>query len=176
MATIRAYKLAEELGIDRHEFVDKAAAVGVEVKSAMASLDDDQVSLLRDKLGRGEGSGRRMEERRVESKRGTTVLRRRKRAQPEPEPEPESVVLDAPIDGEPIGAAEEEAAMRRGLADARAYEIASINEAIGDNPNYVKLQALQALESISKDPAAKVYFLNSDSPNPLPLMHIGEDK
>ena len=111
MATIRAYKLAEELGIDRHEFVDKAAAVGVEVKSAMASLDDDQVSLLRDKLGRGEGSGRRMEERRVESKRGTTVLRRRKRAQPEPEPEPEpeSVVLDAPIDGEPIGAAEEEA-------------------------------------------------------------------
>lgn len=74
------------------------------------------------------------------------------------------------------GAAEEEAAMRRVLADARAYEIASINEAIGDNPNYVKLQALQALESISKDPAAKVYFLNSDSPNPLPLMHIGDDK
>ena len=74
------------------------------------------------------------------------------------------------------GAAEEEAAMRRVLADARAYEIASINKAIGDNPNYVKLQALQALESISKDPAAKVYFLNSDSPTPLPLMHLGEDK
>ncbi|MCH2187170.1 translation initiation factor IF-2 N-terminal domain-containing protein, partial [Myxococcota bacterium] len=107
MATIRAYKLAEELGIDRHEFVDKAAAVGVEVKSAMASLDDDQVSLLRDKLGRGEESGRRMEERRVEGKRGTTVLRRRKRAQPDPEPAPASLALDQPIDGDPVGAVEE---------------------------------------------------------------------
>jgi regulator of protease activity HflC (stomatin/prohibitin superfamily) len=74
------------------------------------------------------------------------------------------------------GAAEEEAAMRRVLADARSYEISSINKAIGDNPNYVKLQALQALEAISKDPAAKVYFLNSDSPMPLPLMHLGDDR
>ena len=65
MATIRAYKLAEELGIDRHEIVDKAAEVGVEIKSAMASLDDAQISLLREKFGRGSGSSRRMEERRV---------------------------------------------------------------------------------------------------------------
>jgi hypothetical protein len=27
---------------------------------------------------------------------------------------------------------------------------------------------------MSKDPAAKLYFLNSDSPNRLPLMHMGE--
>ncbi len=74
------------------------------------------------------------------------------------------------------GAAEEEAAMRRVLADARSYEISSINKAIGDNPNYVKLQALQALEAISKDPASKIYFLNSDSPSPLPLMHLGDEK
>ncbi len=70
-------------------------------------------------------------------------------------------------------AAEEQAAKRRVLADAQSYEIHKINEAIGDNPNYVKLQALEALRAISRDPAAKIYFLNGDSPNPLPLMHMG---
>ena len=71
-------------------------------------------------------------------------------------------------------AAEELAAKRRVLADAQAYEIEKINRAIGSNPNYVKLKALESLQSISKDPAAKLYFINGDSPQPLPLMHIGE--
>ena len=73
-------------------------------------------------------------------------------------------------------AASAEAEKRRLLADARAYEITTINEAIGQNPNYVKLQALEALQAISKDPAAKIYFLNGDSPSPLPLMHLGDTK
>ena len=73
-------------------------------------------------------------------------------------------------------AASAEAEKRRLLADARAYEITTINEAIGKNPNYVKLQALEALQAISKDPAAKIYFLNGDSPSPLPLMHLGDVK
>ena len=51
MANIRAYKLAEELGIDRNEIVEKAAAVGIELKSAMAALDEDQADELRSKLG-----------------------------------------------------------------------------------------------------------------------------
>lgn len=71
-------------------------------------------------------------------------------------------------------AAEEEAAKRRVLADAQAYEIEKINEAIGANPTYIKLKALESLQAISRDPAAKIYFLNGDSPQPLPLMHIGE--
>lgn len=70
-------------------------------------------------------------------------------------------------------AAQEQAAKRRVLADAQAYEIRKINEAVAQNPAYLQLQALEALGSISKDPAAKVYFLNGDSPSPLPLMHIG---
>jgi len=70
-------------------------------------------------------------------------------------------------------AAEEEAAKIRVLADAQAYEIRKINDAVGNSPSYIKLQALEALKSISKDPASKVYFLNGDSPQPLPLMHIG---
>lgn len=72
-------------------------------------------------------------------------------------------------------AAEEQATRQRVLAEARAYEIERLNQAIGNNPSYLKLQALEALQAISKDPAAKVYFLNGDSPTPLPLMHLGED-
>ena len=70
-------------------------------------------------------------------------------------------------------AATEQAAKLRVLADAQAYEIEKINNAIGNNPSYVKLQALEALKAISKDPASKIYFMDGDSPSPLPLMNIG---
>ena len=51
-AKIRAYKLAEELGIERHEFVEKALRIGIELKSAMAALDDERGRRdLREKLG-----------------------------------------------------------------------------------------------------------------------------
>ena len=70
-------------------------------------------------------------------------------------------------------AATEQAEKLRVLADAQAYEIEKINKAIGNNPNYVKLQALEALKAISKDPASKIYFMDGDSPSPLPLMNIG---
>ena len=70
-------------------------------------------------------------------------------------------------------AAEEQALKKRVLADAKAYEIEKINSAIGSNPNYVKLQALEALKAISKDPASKIYFMDGDSPSPLPLMNFG---
>ncbi|MEO0587866.1 MAG: prohibitin family protein [Planctomycetota bacterium] len=71
-------------------------------------------------------------------------------------------------------AAEEEAEQRRLLADARAYEITQINEAIAQNPAYIQLEALKALQEMSKDPAAKLYFLDSNSPTPVPLMNIGQ--
>jgi translation initiation factor IF-2 len=87
MATIRAYKLAEELGIDRNDFVEQAAVHGVAVKNAMASLDEDAVALLREKIGGTTRPKRAMDERRLESKGGTTVVRRRRKELP-PEPEP----------------------------------------------------------------------------------------
>ena len=71
-------------------------------------------------------------------------------------------------------AAEEDAARKRILADAQAYEIEKINSAIGSNPSYIQLQSLEALKEISKDPASKLYFLDGSSPNPLPLMHLGD--
>ena len=71
-------------------------------------------------------------------------------------------------------AAEEEAARVIILADAQAYEITQINNAISDNPAYIQLQSLEALKAISKDPASKVYFLDGSSPSPFPLMHLGD--
>jgi regulator of protease activity HflC (stomatin/prohibitin superfamily) len=71
-------------------------------------------------------------------------------------------------------AAEEEAKTKRILADAKAYEILAINKAISRNPAYIQLQALEALKAMSKDPAAKLYFMDSNAPNPLPLLHMGD--
>ena len=91
MAKVRAYKIAEELGIDRNELVDKAKAIGVELRSAMASLDDEQANMLRERLG-GSAPGAQVVERRVEAKGGGAVIRRRKRkAEPAPAPPPEPV-------------------------------------------------------------------------------------
>ena len=71
-------------------------------------------------------------------------------------------------------AAEEDAKRIRILAEAKAFEIATINKAASGNPAYIQLQSLEALKQMSKDPAAKIYFMDSNSPSPLPLMNIGD--
>ena len=71
-------------------------------------------------------------------------------------------------------AADQEAERIRILADAQAYEIEQINKAVANNPAYIQLQSLEALKAISKDPASKIYFLDGSSPQPLPLMHLGD--
>ena len=72
--------------------------------------------------------------------------------------------------------AEEDAKTVKILADAKAYEIAAINRAVSKNPAYVQLQALEALKKIAEDPAAKIYFLDGQSPQPFPLLHMGEQR
>ena len=92
MAKIRAYKLAEELGIERSQIVDKAASVGVILKSPMASIDDESAAILRTKLVSSK-SRDVVTERRVKTHGGAAVIRRRKKAAPpEPVVEPEPVV------------------------------------------------------------------------------------
>ncbi len=71
-------------------------------------------------------------------------------------------------------AAEQDAAKTRVLADAEAYKIEALNKAAGVSPTYVQLMALRTLEAMSKDPAAKLYFLDGKSPSPLPLLHLGD--
>jgi translation initiation factor IF-2 len=83
MAKIRAYKIAEELGIDRNELVEKARTFGIDLKSPMASLEDSEILLLREKLGGAKAPAEVVEER-VASGSGTAVIRRRKRILPAP--------------------------------------------------------------------------------------------
>jgi len=71
-------------------------------------------------------------------------------------------------------AAESEAARKKILADATAYEIKQINNAVANNPAYIQLQSLEALKAISKDPASKIYFMDGSSTSPLPLLHMGD--
>jgi translation initiation factor IF-2 len=89
VAKVRAYKLAEELGIDRNEFVERAGAEGVELKSPMAALEPEQVDLLRAKFGTSSGDKASMDEQRVKGRAGSTILRRRRKKVVEPEPVPE---------------------------------------------------------------------------------------
>jgi len=73
-----------------------------------------------------------------------------------------------------LDAARAEAEQVRVLASAKADEIRLINDAIARNPAYIQLQSLEALKQMSKDPAAKLYFMDSNAAQPLPLMHLGE--
>jgi translation initiation factor IF-2 len=112
MANIRAYKLAEELGIDRAAIVDRAAEVGIELKSPMAAVDDDVAALLREKLGKVAEPTSVVTERRVQQSGGSAVIRRRKKAAPEPEPVVEAVAALPSADSiaaesEPAAAPEE---------------------------------------------------------------------
>jgi len=102
MAKIRAYKLAEELGVDRAEIVEKAASVGVTLKSSMAPLDEEQANRLRQKLGSPRVREGLVTEERVERKTGGAVIRRRKKA-PAPPPEPELIaVAPEPVASAPV--------------------------------------------------------------------------
>ncbi len=91
MAKVRAYKLAEELGMDRNELVEKALEEGIELKSPMAALEPEQVEVLRGKFGLPVAKTS-MDEERVERKGGSTILRRRRK-----KVEPEPVVEVAPL-------------------------------------------------------------------------------
>jgi len=95
MAKIRAYKLAEELGLEKSEFVEKAESFGVALKSAMATVSEEEADLLRKKLGTQKPK-RLVTESRVEAK-GGAIIRRRKRAEPEPPPEPEPEEVAPPV-------------------------------------------------------------------------------
>ncbi|MFP6623827.1 MAG: translation initiation factor IF-2 [Myxococcota bacterium] len=101
MAKVRAYKLAEELGIERSEFVERAAAEGVELKSPMAALEPEQVDLLREKLSSAPIQKSAMDEMRVKGKSGSTIVRRRRKKVVEPpvvEPDPAAdLVVAAPV-------------------------------------------------------------------------------
>ena len=73
-----------------------------------------------------------------------------------------------------LEAAARDAKRRRVLADAKAYEIRQVNKALQTSFAYIKLQSLKTLEKMSTDKATKIYFLNGNARNPLPLLHLGK--
>ncbi len=96
---MRAYKLAEELGLSREDLIKTAAELGIEVRNPMATIDDDQANTIRRKLSAA------AEVETVQKRVGTGVIRRRKRkTEAEPEDahagESESEAAHA-IEGEP---------------------------------------------------------------------------
>jgi translation initiation factor IF-2 len=136
MAKIRAYKLAEELGIDRNEIVEKAALVGVELKSAMASIDDDDAGKIRAKYG-DSGEKKVVTEKRVTRSGGAAVIRRRKKAEPEPAPEPEPEPIA--VDPEPaIAAAEAGETPEVGVEAAAEAEPTTVADAAAKKPAATK--------------------------------------
>jgi len=108
MAKIRAYKIAEELGIDRNELVERARTLGIELKNPMAPLEDAEADLLRVKLG-GAVAAKKGDvvEERVETQAGAAVIRRRKRVVAEPPPPAPPLAGPAPsalAEPEPVAA------------------------------------------------------------------------
>jgi translation initiation factor IF-2 len=105
-AKVRAYKLAEELKLEREELIARAAELGIEIRSPMSALEPELADALRRKLGAAAEVV--TEERRVG---GTVVRRRRKRqeveapgeeAPGEPElPEPAPIAAEARAGAEP---------------------------------------------------------------------------
>ncbi|MGJ3242112.1 MAG: SPFH domain-containing protein [Opitutales bacterium] len=85
--------------------------------------------------------------------------------------EQQQTVVRAEADRE---AAEQEAEKIRLLADAEADKIRLLNDAMAANPAYIQLQSLEALKAISANPSSKIYFMDGDSTQPLPLMNIGD--
>src|SRR5262245_59781835 len=73
MTKMRAYKLAEELKLERDEFMKKAAELGIQLRSHMAAIEEDQAEFLRSRLG-GKAEARREEKRLA----GGMVIRRRR--------------------------------------------------------------------------------------------------
>jgi len=77
---MRAYKLAEELGLSREDLIKSAAELGIEIRNPMATIDEDQANTIRRKLTAA------AEVETVQKRVGTDVIRRRKR-KTEAEPE-----------------------------------------------------------------------------------------
>ena len=113
--SIRAYKIAEELGIERNDFVERAKEVGIELKSAMAAIEEELADELREKLGAKKRE--RVVEARVEGG-GGAVIRRRKRVAPEPVPEPEPEAAAEEVAAEPEAPAEPEEAAEPEVEEA----------------------------------------------------------
>ena len=88
MAKVRAYKIAEELGLERDEFLKRVGEIGISLRSALVGVEDAQADEIRRRLG-GAGISER-----VETRVGTGVIRRRRKPAKSPAPEGQPAELE----------------------------------------------------------------------------------
>ncbi len=76
MAKIRAFKLANEFGIEFEELITLAKSAGIELKNKMTGIDDDDVLRLRNRMEKSKS------EKVVEKRVGRKIIRRRAKKAP----------------------------------------------------------------------------------------------
>lgn len=86
MGNVRVYELAKEAGMDSKTMTAKLIELGYAIKSHSSSLDDNVVDEIRIKLGLVKTT---VDEKRIQRKGQTTIIRRRTRAVKEDLPETE---------------------------------------------------------------------------------------
>jgi translation initiation factor IF-2 len=85
MANLRVYELARELNLENKELLEKIAGMGMDVKSHMASLDEDAIAQIKRGLFGSKDPKQVVEDKRIQP----NVIRRRKKLVPVSE-EPET--------------------------------------------------------------------------------------
>src|SRR5512147_1752067 len=89
MAKLRAFQLAQELGIENKEFVSLMSAIGMPIKSHMSAIPEEDIEKIKLKIAEFKRG------RTVEKRVGGTVIRRRVSAAKPAEPEPEAPATEA---------------------------------------------------------------------------------
>ncbi len=146
MAKIRAYKLAEELGIEKEELLSKAAEIGIQLRSVLVGLDEEQAETLRRRLG---GLGAQVRE---EKRIGTTVIRRRRKP-PTPPSKPPEIVEEEPVAVEPPSVAPLAGAPPELAAEAASEIGVEASSAAGPEPAPVTEPSVAEVEG--PEPPAK---------------------
>ena len=57
MGKLKVHELAKELGLESKQLIAKAKEVGIEVTSHLSSLEEEQVSKIREIFGKKENKG-----------------------------------------------------------------------------------------------------------------------
>ncbi len=93
MATLRAFQLAQELGIENKEFVSLMSAIGMPIKSHMSAIPEADIEKIKTKIAEFKRG------RTVEKRVGGTVIRRRVSAAEPAAAEPEASAPSEPEGG-----------------------------------------------------------------------------
>jgi len=153
MAKIRAYKLAEELKLDRDEFLKKAAELGIHLRSHMVGVDDEDADALRRRLG-GKVEGRTEQKRLA----GGMVIRRRRKAVKPAEPalpaapeKPEIEPVEPQVSPPAVAVSAEQATVP--VVEAAPAVVAEEQTPLGTSPPLGSLPSPEAV--VSEEPVVQ---------------------